>query len=427
MQFTLKRIIATFICMLVMLCNAQVSRAEIRTYEGVGEYIMSDFETPNIAKQRAKARAEQHAAEQAGVYVKSYTRTVNNTLVEDEIVAIANMIIKIVDVQYITNPTSEAGGTLQIVAKIRVTVDSDRIDEWLKRDQQMNQEIVVQNKQLQADRAKLYAELTELRTKLAKVTSAQEKQNLEKKVISADSKFLLNQKIEKGWRLYDEGKYIESATVFSQAIEMDENNLKAYTGRASAYSRKGDYMQAIFDFTKVIAFNPTNANVYLGRGLTYYKKGDYKQAISDITKAINLNPKCAEAYNVRGCVYATKGNFTHAIADFSKSICFNSNYVEAYNNRGLAYAKQGNYIQAISDFTKAIDLNSNYVEAYNNRGYVYTVQGKYTQAIDDYNKAIAINPNHVKAYANRSVVNKHLGHIQQANEDFAKAKELSGR
>ena len=40
--------------------------AEERTYEGVGEYVMSDFETPDIAKQRAKSRAEQNAVEQAG-------------------------------------------------------------------------------------------------------------------------------------------------------------------------------------------------------------------------------------------------------------------------------------------------------------------------------------------------------------------------
>ena len=119
-----------------------VAHAEVMIYDGTGEYIMSDFETPDIAKQRAKARAEQHAVEQAGVYVKSYTRTVNNTLVEDEIIAIANTIIKIVDVQYTINPISDGGGSFKIVAKIRVTVDSNRIDEWLKREQKENRELV---------------------------------------------------------------------------------------------------------------------------------------------------------------------------------------------------------------------------------------------------------------------------------------------
>lgn len=218
MQRVFKKVLVAAVCMLGMLGSAQVSQAEVRNYEGVGEYIMSDFETPDIAKQRAKARAEQHAAEQAGVYVKSYTRTVNHTLVEDEIVAMANMVIKVVDVQYITNPVSEAGGSFQIVAKIRATVDSDQVDEWLKRDQKKNRELVEQNKQLQADKAKLDEELTTLRKKLANVATVQEKQILEKEMVSADNKFLANQKIEEGLRLYGDGKYIEAAAMFSQAI-----------------------------------------------------------------------------------------------------------------------------------------------------------------------------------------------------------------
>ena len=69
--------------------------AEVQTYEGIGEYVMSDFETPDVAKQRAKAQAEQHCVEQAGVFVKSYTRVVNSAVTEDEVEAIANTIINI--------------------------------------------------------------------------------------------------------------------------------------------------------------------------------------------------------------------------------------------------------------------------------------------------------------------------------------------
>ena len=32
--------------------------AEVKEYEGFGEYVMSDFETPDVAKQRPKARAD---------------------------------------------------------------------------------------------------------------------------------------------------------------------------------------------------------------------------------------------------------------------------------------------------------------------------------------------------------------------------------
>ena len=45
MQCMFKKVIAASVCMLAMFGNAQVSQAEVRTYDGVGEYIMSDFET----------------------------------------------------------------------------------------------------------------------------------------------------------------------------------------------------------------------------------------------------------------------------------------------------------------------------------------------------------------------------------------------
>lgn len=348
--------IATFICMLVMLGSAQVSRAEIRTYEGVGEYIMSDFETPDIAKQRAKARAEQHAAEQAGVYVKSYTRTVNNTLVEDEIVAIANMIIKITDVQYTTTPTSESGGSFQIVAKIHATIDSDRIDEWLKRDQSKNLELVERNKQLQADKAKLDEELTELRQKLTEVTSVQEKQAVEKKVVSTDSKFLANQKIKEGQRLYNDGKYVEAVAMFSQAIGLDGKSLEGYLGRGAAYYVQGNYSQAIADYNEVIAIDSNYADVYFNRGLVYGRQGDYTQAIADFTKVIDLSPNDPKAYSNRGYANDKQGNYALAIEDYNKAIELNPNNPKTYYGRGIAYRHIGDIKQANADFSKANEL-----------------------------------------------------------------------
>lgn len=47
------------------------AHAEVRSYEGVGEYWFGEGETPAMARDRAKERAEQNALEQAGVYVES--------------------------------------------------------------------------------------------------------------------------------------------------------------------------------------------------------------------------------------------------------------------------------------------------------------------------------------------------------------------
>ena len=59
-----------------------IASADVCSYDGMGEYFMSDFETPDIAKQRAKMRAQQNVLEKAGVYVESFTKTINSQIRE---------------------------------------------------------------------------------------------------------------------------------------------------------------------------------------------------------------------------------------------------------------------------------------------------------------------------------------------------------
>ena len=71
----MKKFLATLL-MGGLLIASSVS-AEIKTYDGVGEYIISNFETPDVAKQRAKLYTERNVQEKAGVYIRSYSKTFN--------------------------------------------------------------------------------------------------------------------------------------------------------------------------------------------------------------------------------------------------------------------------------------------------------------------------------------------------------------
>ena len=102
--------------------TASPASAEIKNYDGVGEYIMSDFETPDVAKQRAKLYAERNAQEKAGVYLKSYSRTENFELVDDEIVAMTSGILKILNVDYKTLPIEHGG--IMYRATILASIDT---------------------------------------------------------------------------------------------------------------------------------------------------------------------------------------------------------------------------------------------------------------------------------------------------------------
>ena len=150
-------------CMIFMMvfCVMANVHAEIKIYEGSGEYVMSEFETLDVAKQRAKQKAERNAQEQAGVFVSSYTRVKNAQVQEDEIIAITNGILKIVDVQEQLLPQSDRKSIL-IRVTIKAKIDTDDVNKWLEKGIEQRAELARQNDELRkaiAEQDKKIAEL----------------------------------------------------------------------------------------------------------------------------------------------------------------------------------------------------------------------------------------------------------------------------
>ena len=349
---------------------APLASAEVKTYEGIGEYVMSDFETPDIAKQRAKARAEQSCVEQAGVYVKSYTRMVNAIVTEDEVEAIANNIINVIDERYMLTPVTESGGSFLVMVTIKVTVDSERVNSWLERDYAKNAELVEENKRLKDEMAKQETEIAELREKLIVANNEAEKKQLKSEVINADRKFLATQKLKQGWRFFGNYKYEDAIIALSRAIELDDKNGDAYNNRACVYSMQGEYQHAIDDFNKAIGLiDREKINVlYSNLAYLYFLQNRNEQAMIYVNKSIDCEPRYANAYAVRGVIYAYQGEYGKAMIDCNKAIDINPKYETAYELRGNVYEKQGKYKEAINDYNKAIEIDPKCASAYNSRG-----------------------------------------------------------
>ena len=367
---------------------ASTVNAEVQTYTGEGEYYMSDFETFDTAQQRAKQRAEQNACEQAGVFVKSFSRSVNSKLVEDEITALTSGILNILNVQYQREHFDN--NTTLIRVTVHVNIDSNDVLKWLNKDDADRKLLVAQNAELREKIAEQDRLIAELKKKFDSA-SQQVKEQITREVADADKIFLSKQKVSEAWRLFNQNDFAGATKIFSEAIELDPNNSAGYYGRA-----------------------------YAQDGLK-----NYRQAVEDNTRAIELAPAFVNAYNNRGEAYRKSENFTAAIQDYNKALELNPAYVKAYNNRGIVYRKLGNYAQAFADYDKAIQLNPNYATAYYNRGYAHMQQKNYSAAIDDFTKYIQLAPNDSDGYDCRGKCYQALGDEAKAQADFTKASELN--
>lgn len=77
------------------LLTATIVGAAIQTFDGTGQYIANEFETRDIAEKRARQKAERDAQKRAGVYLQTFSRSVNAELTDDEISAVTNNIIDV--------------------------------------------------------------------------------------------------------------------------------------------------------------------------------------------------------------------------------------------------------------------------------------------------------------------------------------------
>lgn len=296
--------------------------AEIKIYDGVGEYVMSDFETPDVAKERAKQRAEQNAQEQAGVFVNSYTEVNNLMVTKDEITVITSGILNIIEVKYDREFLSGEEGTL-FRAKIKASIDTEGISKWLNMQANERASLVVQNKELQAAIVAQNKKIAELKKQLEDKSSNHNADYLKKEFNDVDNEFLSNQKIDAGNKYYFQGDYYSAISNYTQAIELNSRNTIAYRNRGTSFANLKEYHRAVEDFSKIISLEPNNATAYVGRGASYIALKDFSSAVIDLSKAIQLNPSDSMAYYNRGICYQALNDMVRAEEDFVRAKSLN--------------------------------------------------------------------------------------------------------
>lgn len=313
----MKKIFALLLASFFIMGNAN---AEIKTYEGVGEYAMSDFETPEVAKQRAKQRAEQNAQEKAGVFVKSNTKVVNYQVKDEEIEVMTSGIMKVHSVEY---DKKIDGEEFIFTAKVLVDIDTDEIDNWLQKNIAEKSELIEQNRALKNSVAEQEKQLAELKSKLAEAEknnsinySPQVREEFSAEFIQSDNAFLSNKFFEEGNIFYGRQDYRNAIKSYTQAINFNPANSAAYVYRGSAYGSIQNYPSAEADYIQAIRLDNQNINARIGLSLVYYYVKDYHSAIRELNNVIAMSGGNGQAYYLRALCFRNIHRPIEAMKDY---------------------------------------------------------------------------------------------------------------
>ena len=114
-----------------ILLSVSPAEAETQTYEGTGVFTITQGETQNVAKKRAKLEAERDALEQIYLYIKAESKSKNFKLTKDEIVTVAAGLMNVLKTKF---AVTKEDGFFVVTATVIAEIDPDEIPEAVERE-----------------------------------------------------------------------------------------------------------------------------------------------------------------------------------------------------------------------------------------------------------------------------------------------------
>lgn len=224
---------------------------------------------------------------------------------------------------------------------------------------------------------------------------------------------------EKGKKLFEQGKYLESIAQFDLAIKTDATYFEGYLDRGRANQALGKNDLAMADYIKTTQLNAKYAPGFYYKAKLNAQLGNDQLAITDYTTAIKLNPDYLDSYVNRGMLYVKTNQQENALADFNKAISLDGKNAEVLYQRGILYRDQKKQTEALADFTKAISINPNMGKAYFEQGKIHAAQNKNDQAIAEFSRAVTMGFATEELYRAKGACNAALGKNEDAIKDYS--------
>jgi tetratricopeptide (TPR) repeat protein len=166
----------------------------------------------------------------------------------------------------------------------------------------------------------------------------------------------------------------------------------AFRNRAEGYSDKQDGQRAIADYTQAIQIDPNDIGALRGRGFWYAVLYDYVHAVEDLTKVLQHDPNDREALNNRGSAFLHLRDYDRALADLNRCIQLDPNDTGALQNRAVTFMAKGNFDAAISDLDRILKLKPADASALFARGQAKRAKGDTSGGDADITEAERIKP-----------------------------------
>ncbi len=193
---------------------------------------------------------------------------------------------------------------------------------------------------------------------------------------------------------------------FQQAIALDPEYARAYTGLAQSYGVIGFYgfMPPRDSYEKVRAATATAleidnnlAEAHASNAATYlYFDWEWEKAEEEFQRAISLNSNYAEAHQFYAWFLNGMGRTEEALTSIRRALELEPLVLSAYLTASDVFYGSRQYDQAITQLQDVLDLSPNEPLALSRLGRSYVQKGMFTEAIGNMEQAVALSPDNLE-------------------------------
>lgn len=172
-----------------------------------------------------------------------------------------------------------------------------------------------------------------------------------------------------------------------------------YLLRGDGYFKDGNAPKALQAYNRAIELNPENLEAYSSRGTVHFFSGNYDLAEADFIKVLQANPYHVDTYTAYATTLAVKGDFQHALQVLNTAERLQPAKPEILFSRAGVYFMLGRYKEALRDYTAVLSVRPA-ADVYYARANVYLKMGEKDLATRDFNTAKTVSmPKNLEVYA----------------------------
>jgi adenylate cyclase len=229
------------------------------------------------------------------------------------------------------------------------------------------------------------------------------------------------------WNKGNEASLRKAILFFEQAIRLDPEYAKAYSGLADCYSALGygsyelpakAFLKAESAALKAILLDSSLADPHASLGyIKFYYYWDWAGAETEFLKSIQLNPSYVLAYDAY-CYYLTAmERFPEAKMAIEKAVQLDPLSAKINTDRGFQLYYNKDYDEAMAALKNARLLNPKYPLTHIWMARCYLVKKMYREAIEENKQALSVNRNWPVAFAA-------IGNVYGASGQNEESKEI---